>query len=354
MKSSDELIEFARESLGLSRGCETELLALEASGSARSYFRFKWDQKHSVILVDYDSSRLENTYYADISKFLCDIGIPVPEILRHEPADCLIIMRDLGSVNLWSRRNAPWRIRKPLYLKVLQVIHRLHSFPRQRFPSSNLKLAEPFGPALYQWERTYFLDNFIERFCGIELRKDQKKQIEAELSHLAQTLSENTTHLVHRDLQSQNVMICGGEPYLIDFQGMRFGTRFYDLGSLLYDPYVTISEQERESLLLFYYRLSKHDLDWDSFQNWFWNASVQRLIQALGAYSFLGLTKRLSKYLNHIPAGLRNLCSAAESAALFPGLLELCAECSKIIGDFGIHGVLGDFEVSSRRFEDSN
>ena len=40
-------------------------------------------------------------------------------------------------------------------------------------------------------------------------------------------------------------MIREGEPVLIDFQGMRLGSPFYDLGSLLCDPYVDFREADR-------------------------------------------------------------------------------------------------------------
>ena len=81
---------------------------------------------------------------------------------------------------------------------------------------------------------------------------------------MAERLSGTRRSLVHRDLQSQNVMIRNGEPFLIDFQGMRFGSLFYDLGSLLCDPYVDFSDRERQELLSFYYGLSQSDLDWVS------------------------------------------------------------------------------------------
>ena len=103
---------------------------------------------------------------------------------------------------------------------------------------------------------------------------------------------------------------------------MRFGSPFYDLGSLLCDPYVRFSEEERDKLLAFYYGLSKRDLAWPDFQQVFWEASTQRLMQALGAYGFLGLKKGLAVFLEHIPAGLANLQHAAEQANTIPNLLD--------------------------------
>jgi len=77
---------------------------------------------------------------------------------------------------------------------------------------------------------------------------------------------------------------------------MRQGCLFYDLGSLICDPYVTFEDGERNELLDFYYELMKPSYNRDEFVHNFWMGSVQRLLQALGAYGFLGLknTNRIS------------------------------------------------------------
>ena len=234
-------------------------------------------------------------------------------------------MEDLGDTDLWSLRKTPWETRQTLYQKTLTIVHKLHSFPEKDFPSARLKLMESFGPDLYRWERDYFRDHFVRGICMIELEPSFERELEAELSALAQRLATMVRCLVHRDLQSQNVMIRDGDPFLIDFQGMRFGSPFYDLGSLLCDPYVNLSGSERNELLSFYYGLWKAEggnLDWTLFQNLFWKASAQRLMQALGAYGFLGLKKGLKAFLEHIPAGLRNLHHASSQVASIPRLRE--------------------------------
>jgi aminoglycoside/choline kinase family phosphotransferase len=322
MKSTDDLILFARETLGFSEPVLMELIPFEGRGSDRSYFRLRWNGKNSAILVQYDPKRIENTYYADIAEFLIGIHIPVPRLIRHNPLDCLILMEDLGGADLWSFKNAPWDRRRSLYQQTLGIIQRLHSFPQSDFPSGKVKLMESFGPDYYRWERNYFLDNFVRVLCGIELETSFQHDLEQELAGLADRLAKGPYCLVHRDLQSSNVMIRNEEVFLIDFQGMRFGNPFYDIGSLLLDTYVSFTESEREELLAFDYRLSPWNMDWADFQNAFWEASVQRLMQALGAYGFLGIKKGLKAFLENVPAGLSNLQS---SVALAPNLQHLRA-----------------------------
>jgi aminoglycoside/choline kinase family phosphotransferase len=312
-----------------------ELSHLEGRGSDRTFFRLKWNRKGSAILVGYDPKRIENTYYAEIAAFLREINIPVPRLFRHDRPNCLILMEDLGNRDLWSLRETPWENRRDLYRKTLTIVRRLHSFPEKDFPQARVRLMEGFSPALYRWERDYFREYFVRDVCGIELEPSFARELEAELSTLGERLAGSMRCLVHRDLQSQNVMIRDGEPFLIDFQGMRFGSPFYDLGSLLCDPYVNFSDGERDELLSFYYGLSKGDLDPAGFRDYFWEASAQRLMQALGAYGFLGLKKGLKAFLDHIPSGLRNLHRAAVEVASLPHVRELSLACQRAIEQKG-------------------
>jgi aminoglycoside/choline kinase family phosphotransferase len=329
--NDEEMIHFCRESLGLSESVFIEISPFEGRGSDRTFFRLKWNHNDSVILIDYNPKRVENTYYADIAKFLHDIDVSVPRLIRHEPALCLIAMEDLGDTNLYSCRDASWETRRLFYQKTLTVIHRLHSFPEKEFPSGRIRLMDSFSPDLYLWEQNYFRDRFVRDFCGIELEPTFERELKVELSSLTDRLLRMRRCLVHRDLQSQNVMIHHEEPFLIDFQGMRFGSPFYDLGSLLCDPYLNFSCIERSELLSFYYEVLKWDLDWAAFQTTFWEASAQRLMQALGAYGFLGLAKGLKVFIKHIPAGLLNLCEAASRVASLPRLYELSRLCQGAI-----------------------
>jgi aminoglycoside/choline kinase family phosphotransferase len=346
----EDMIAFIRDALGLSESVSVELSPLEGRGSDRTFFRLKWGRKDSAILVHYDPKRIENTYYADIAAFLRDIHVPAPRLIRHDTAACLIVMEDLGDTDLWSLRETPWETRRALYQETLTIVHRLHSFPEKDFPSDRVRLMAGFGPELYRWEHDYFKDHFVRDVCGIELELSFEQELKAELSSLAERLAAamptSERRLVHRDLQSQNVMIRDGEPFLIDFQGMRFGSPFYDLGSLLCDPYVDFSDSERDELLSYYYGLwspasgtpskvdgSKWDLDWEAFRNTFWIASVQRLMQALGAYGFLGLKKGLTACLEHIPSGLGHLQLVASHVTSLPRLLELSQTCQRVLDE---------------------
>ncbi len=333
MNIHQEMTDFARKTFGLSGSVPVELVSLPGRGSDRDFFRLRWGDTNSAILIRYDPKRTENTYYGEIALFLSDSRVSIPKLFGHDPDRCFMVMEDMGDQDLWSFKDAPWETRRILYQKTLVIVQGLHSFPVNAFPSGQVRLMEGFGPDLYRWERDYFKEHFVQGACGLKSDPSQEEKLEAELSALAEGLCRTKRCLVHRDLQSQNVMILDGEPFLIDFQGLRFGSPFYDLGSLLCDPYADLSEEEIKELLAFYYVLSQRDFDWDSFQIHFWEASAQRLMQALGAYAFLGLTRKLKGFLDHIPAGLRNLNRAASRVPALPRLLELTerlVQCSTL------------------------
>jgi aminoglycoside/choline kinase family phosphotransferase len=104
------------------------------------------------------------------------------------------------------------------------------------------------------------------------------------LREIAKQLASLPRVLVHRDFQSQNIIIQNVQANLIDFQGMRPGMAEYDLASLFFDPYVDLSSEERSALLLYYRQKQAENgvaVDGRSDHR-LQLCATQRLMQALG------------------------------------------------------------------------
>jgi hypothetical protein len=308
------MIGFARQALGLPSSAMMRLSPLGGRGSDRAYFRLEWTDSETAILVHYDPKRVENAYHADIAGFLAGAGVPVPGVIRHDPDACMILMEDLGDTDLWSFREAPWDTRGGLYRKTLSVAHRLHSFPLPDFPSERVRLMEPFGPDLYRWERDYFREHFVEGICAVAMEPSVELELETELAGLAERLAATSPCLVHRDLQSQNVMIKQGEPVLIDFQGMRRGSAFYDLASLLCDPYARLFGRPARRTSLLIIRVVG---EWrpGHLHGPLLGGLGPAPHAGLGAYGFLGRKRGLDAFLAHIRRASTTL-SARRNAPL--------------------------------------
>jgi aminoglycoside/choline kinase family phosphotransferase len=90
---------------------------------------------------------------------------------------------------------------------------------------------------------------------------------------------------------------------VIDYQGSRMGSEYYDLASLLLDPYVSLSDPEIDGLLHYFHEIQEDVPDFDVFRRGFLEAGLQRVMQALGAYGFLSRVKGIAEFAGHIPGG---------------------------------------------------
>ena len=318
-----EIQKFLTEHLGKA---DFKLEPIKKGGSDREFFRVSLPHKDSFVFMHYGDEVAENAHWAGINKFMSSLGINMPRIIIQDVSKHFILLEDLGDVDLWSERFLPWEDRRDYYFQALTQIYRLHSFDLKSIPV-DLHLSESYGPRLYKWEHDYFLENFVWEICKIKLSSADALRLNKELDALSERLQKIEPCLIHRDFQSQNIMIKNGRPVLIDFQGMRLGCLFYDLGSLICDPYVTFTAAERNELINFYYELMKPAVSLDEFVNNFWEASAQRLMQALGAYGFLGFKKNKPAFLKHINNGLTNLIIAVNHAPKLARLKDLAIQC---------------------------
>jgi len=286
-----------------------EIRPIEKGGSDRKFYRIQCSADQTLILVKYNLEREENRHYVQIAQFLTKNGIHVPKIYFHDPAEGLIWIEDLGERDLYSYQHESWLVRRAFYESALDQIVKLHSLPESVCVEMKEHLPAEFNAALYRWEQKYFFQNCLGRYFSVSESKRKELAALPALREIAKHLASLPRVLVHRDFQSQNIIIKNGQANLIDFQGMRPGLAEYDLASFLYDPYVELAETERAELLTYYRgRQLENGVTVDGdFDLKLRLCAMQRLMQALGAYGFLGLVKGQKHFLQYIPNALRSL-----------------------------------------------
>jgi aminoglycoside/choline kinase family phosphotransferase len=281
------------------------LAPIEKGGSARRFHRVSAPEGSAVLVHDL-GEREENKHYASLAGFLSAQGVPVPAVLAADHDLGLLWLEDLGEIDLWASRNEPWEIRRPLYESALRGIALLHGIPVSESHRHDLILQREFDESLYAWEQKYFTDHCLGDLFGISEKKRGALLEHPSMISMARGLAGRPRRFVHRDFQSQNILVRNGEAVFIDFQGMRPGLPQYDLASLLLDPYVILTEGERDQLLGFYHGLAPSEPR-EEFDRVFWQCAAQRLMQALGAYGNLSLNLGKPHFRAHVAPALTNL-----------------------------------------------
>lgn len=288
-----------------------EITPIEHGGSDRKFYRVRCSPEQTIILVKYGFEREENRHYVEIAEFLAAHKIRAPRIYFHDAAEGLIWIEDLGKADLWSYREESWLVRRTFYESALNEIVKLHCLPEEACRAIEKNLPVAFDAALYRWEQSYFFKNCLGGYFGVDEKKLTQLTALPALQEMAERLGNRPRVMVHRDFQSQNIIIRDAQAHLIDFQGMRPGLAEYDLASLLFDPYVRLSRSECEELLMAYEEKRNAALLPVSaqFREVFRLCGIQRLMQALGFYGFAATVKGNRTFLRYVPAGMTSLRS---------------------------------------------
>jgi aminoglycoside/choline kinase family phosphotransferase len=334
--SESQLTDATRQRLVGWDEADVQLDLIQKGGSDRHYYRVTADGKfrgpRTCILMVYTDRRPDNKSFFAATEVLKLQGVRTPRIYFHDPVQRLAWLEDLGTVDLWEFRNHPAETKLPLYQDALKQVSKIHAMKLEQVPTGLRSHLQPgFDETLYIWEQDYFFNNFAKNFSALKPDAINRIRHQKEFHEMASGLAGMPKFLIHRDFQSQNVIVRGQETVLIDYQGLRPGRPEYDVASLLYDPYVNLSEDERDDLFAYYLEVRPADDQWDTNQEIFASLACQRLMQALGAYGFLGLERGKKAFLAHIPQAVANLRQILTNYPVLPGLLDVLDLRTEII-----------------------
>lgn len=256
-------------------------------GSSRRFYRAEGLEEGAlpqglIVIVTDDAE--ESARYARIAEFLLKQGVRVPMVYRWDAGSGTMWMGDFGEEDLLAKKGMPDQ--EARYLQTMREVSKIHQIPYEK-NEYNLDLLPPFDPDMYRWEQEYFFLNALRVHYGLDGKMVDALEADEELRELTYELAELPRCFVHRDFQSQNVMLIGDGVGFIDFQGLRAGLPGYDFASLVHDPYVQFPWDKRMELLETYIRKEGVEWDWTLFHK----LALQRLMQCLGAYGFLGYEK---------------------------------------------------------------
>lgn len=293
-------------------------------GSSRRFYRVSSEKTSLILSITKDMEEFK--YYVEFAGFFEKNEIPVPHFYETFEADGAVIMYDAGRESLFDivkKTESPDEIIR-IYSRVLSLLRNF-----QRIDSSECPLLEsrPFDFNSLIWESSYFAEFFLCQHLGMT---EIPKSVTDNFQYIAKTLSLLRHVPMHRDFQSQNILLKDGMIFFIDFQGARKGCLFYDAASLINDPYVDFSEDMVSGLFDIFYAMLDHDTSYEDALKLFNFASVSRLMQALGAYANLSLNKGKPDFAKHIPAGLRKLIAVLSKCGELSALYDFLAHSASL------------------------
>jgi aminoglycoside/choline kinase family phosphotransferase len=321
---------------------------LPAAGSARALTRLQHTGGSLVLVenpVEVTAAVNENDAFFYLAVHLGAREIPVPGVLAYKRSRGWLLVEDLGDRDLFAEVRAAAGPSgggtdiTALYREALDVLVRIQVEGREGFDPRRTHNPPQYDLALMrEGESGYFVRELIVHHLGLAVPPG----LDEELDRLAAKASAaGAGYLLHRDYQSQNLKLHLGRVCVIDFQGARLGPPQYDVAALLLDPYADLPAQLRGELLEHYLErfTARTGEDRGRFLELFPAVAAHRLMQALGAYAFLGRRRGKPAFLAHIPAALRLLEETLSPlAAETPRLGALVAEARRRIGAAGPAG----------------
>ena len=289
---------------------ESDWIKLPADGSKRVFYRVSNEKGSCIVMANPPTERnaeKENLSYLEIGKHLFSKGIPVPCIYRYDLDRGWFIMEDLGEQNLQEiASDSDSRI--TIYKKVIELLIEIQLKGREGFNPEwcyHTKRYDRF--IMEKFESDYFLKYFLQGLLGL---KQDLSQLGSSFEHLSYRASlADNDFVLHRDFQSRNLIIKCDKIGVVDWQGARLGPLQYDLASLLIDPYVGLTKDERTVLYDYYLTILEKCLPRisPSFTEYYPYLAIQRNLQILGAFSYLSNIQGKKRFLSYVSPALRSL-----------------------------------------------
>ena len=282
----------------------------ELGGSGRKIIRLSGGS-HTAIGILY-GVREENTAFLAFSRHFRRHGLAVPEIYGEDLDRGAYLEEDLGDTTLFEFLSGN-RNGEKIAAEVIEAYHavvaELPRFQVEAGRDLDYSVCYPRGSFDRQsinWDLNYFKYYFL-RLAAIPFNE---QALEDDFSRLTDFLLEAPSdYFLYRDFQSRNVLLPGGRPYFVDYQGGRRGALQYDIASLLFDAKADLPPELRHQLLEAYLEaLAGHSrVDRDAFLRYYYAFVYVRILQALGAYGFRGFYERKPHFLQSVPYALKNL-----------------------------------------------
>jgi len=286
------------------------IIDIAPSGSDRRYFRFIGKKENVIATIG--ANKLENKCFTDLSYIFSHNGCPVPKI--YGETEYGYLQTDLGDLSLFSLLHNNGDSEK-LIDESLHQLAKMQTIDPKYWKSAVFN--KNFSRRQILWDLNYFKYEFVLPAAPVY----NEDKLQDDFEHIALSLLECPAPLwgfMYRDFQSRNIMIRKDQPYMIDYQGGRFGPCIYDAVSFLWQAKAGFPKEFRNKMLERYalYFAGLRGIATSSILDNTEKFVLFRTLQVLGAYGFRGLIQHKAHFMESIPAAIGNLKELVDSGVL--------------------------------------
>jgi aminoglycoside/choline kinase family phosphotransferase len=290
-----------------------EVVPLAPDASVRRFFRLTRARGNArIALVDRDGGPAALERMTAARALLAAVGVRVPKIEDRDDTIPALLFEDFGDLLLADALPSMTRAQRvAAYAEAGRMAGRIARLGTAKVTGDHALAAPRLERPRLRWELALFATQDVAGRRGVTdtgLFRDL-----AELSdRICAAITAAPPRLAHRDYHARNLMVLeGGQLGVLDFQDTLFAPPYYDLASLVRDPYV---EPERELAVAAAHafaenaRLSIDPLE-DPLFSW---VALQRDLKALGTYAFQARWRKRTRFLEYVPPAERMALVAVE------------------------------------------
>jgi aminoglycoside/choline kinase family phosphotransferase len=288
-------------------GIHFSLAPASADASFRRYFRVSLPDR-TLIAMDAPPEHENCEPFLHVAEVFSAAGVHVPRVIEQDLTQGFLLLTDLGNTTYLEALNdatAP-----DLYRDAMDALIRIQQASRPGvFPA--------YDEALLTREMKLFPEWYVAKHLNATLDDKQQHVLQQAFDNLNRNVLAQGQVYVHRDYHSRNLMVCGDNPGILDFQDAVYGAITYDLASLLKDAYIRWEEQQVLDWVVRYWeRARKAELpvpqDISDFYRDFEWMGVQRHLKVLGIFARLYHRDGKAGYLKDLPLVMDYLRRACE------------------------------------------
>jgi aminoglycoside/choline kinase family phosphotransferase len=261
--------------------------------------------------------------------------LPVPRVLAASGSDAILIIEDVGDTRLqdWLATHAVDEA-KAAYRRAIELIVGIQHATALAISSGSICSRLAFDAAKLRWELGFFFAHYFNRFLGLRLDRATANGVQEDFKAISSELSARPRVLAHRDFHTRNLMMREEEMVIIDHQDARMGPASYDVASLLSDPYTALDHEAVDEMVELFIELKAGSSvaleDPEEFRRELELMTVQRMLKAIGTYSYQAAVAGNPVYVPYIEPAIERASRSMGALGRFPTTRALLESTRRI------------------------